>query len=167
MDLIPLLEAENEAQEAKKLLEPHCIRIQIAGSIRRKKKLIKDIEIVAIPKPYNIGLFQSGIATVLDKWKVKKGHLPCKYTQRILPSGIKLDLFFADKINWGYILAIRTGSSTFSNNLAKRWLKMGYKGQDGYLTRNGIVVNTPEEKDIFDLCNIPFVEPHLRTHLKK
>lgn len=87
------------AIRVKELLTPHCERIEIAGSIRRKKPEVKDIEIVAIPKPYDTGLFSSGIATVINEWKKVKGELPCKYTQRILPEGIKLDLFFAEQGN--------------------------------------------------------------------
>ena len=33
-------------------LRPHCIRCEIAGSLRRLKPEVKDIEICAIPKPY-------------------------------------------------------------------------------------------------------------------
>jgi len=87
-----LEEAQVIAEKTKALLAPYCERIEIAGSIRRKKPDVGDIELVAIPKPYNIGLFESGIATEVNQWEKVKGELPCKYTQRILPEGIKLDL---------------------------------------------------------------------------
>ena len=80
------------AEKVKAELAPHCERIEIAGSLRRKKEFVGDIEIVAIPKDYEIGLFESGIATVINKWPKLKGELPCKNTQRMLPEGIKLDL---------------------------------------------------------------------------
>ena len=57
------------AEKVKALLLPHCERIEIAGSVRRKKPNVKDIEIVAIPKPFDTGLFESGIATVVNKWQ--------------------------------------------------------------------------------------------------
>ena len=44
-------EALKIAEEVKALLAPHCLRIEIAGSIRRKKPEVKDIEIVAYPSP--------------------------------------------------------------------------------------------------------------------
>ena len=103
------------AEDVKYHLSAYCERIEIAGSIRRRKPEVKDIEIVAIPKPYDVGLFASGIATVVSKWQKVKGELPCKYTQRILPEGIKLDLFFAEPGNWGLIYAIRTGSADYSH----------------------------------------------------
>jgi DNA polymerase/3'-5' exonuclease PolX len=152
------------AEKVKQLLEPHCERIEIAGSIRRKKPMVKDIEIVAIPKPYDTGLFENGIASIVNQWQKVKGELPCKYTQRILPDGIKLDLFFATKENWGYVYAIRTGSAEFSHEiLATEWVKRGYKGIDGYLTRDGKRIAIYEEVDLFNRLQIPFREPEFRT----
>lgn len=120
------------------------------------------IELVSIPKPYGTGLFESGIATILNKFEKVKGELPCRYTQRILPSGIKLDFFTATEENWGHILAIRTGSSEFSKRLAKRWVACGYKSIDGCLTRDGQRIETREEKDLFRILGLDYVEPEDR-----
>lgn len=152
------------AEKVKALLSPHCERIEIAGSIRRKKPEVKDIEIVAIPKPYETGLFEDGIATVVNQWEKVKGELPCKYTQRILPEGIKLDLFFAERGNWGLIYAIRTGSAEYSHKvLATAWVQRGYKSENGYLMQNGKVYETPEEKDLFTRIGVAYVEPEERN----
>lgn len=152
------------AEKTKTLLAPFCERIEIAGSIRRKKPIVKDIEIVAIPKPYDIGLFESGIATIVNQWPKVRGELPCKYTQRILPEGIALDLFFADKENWGLIYAMRTGSSEYSHKvLATEWVKQGYKSIEGYLCSNGKRIAVPEEKDLFELIGVLYVSPEKRN----
>ena len=159
-----LQKALNIAEKVKSLLAPHCERIEIAGSIRRKKPNVKDIEIVAIPKPFETGLFESGIATVVNKWDKVKGELPCKYTQRILPYGIKLDLFFAERGNWGLIYAIRTGSAEYSHKvLATQWVKRGYKSEGGYLLYNGRKILVLEEEDLFKRIGVPFVEPEFRN----
>lgn len=153
------------AEKVKALLAPHCERIEIAGSIRRRKPNVNDIEIVAIPKHYDIGLFESGIATVVKQWEKVKGELPCKYTQRILPEGIKLDLFFADRENWGYIFAMRTGSADYSHKvLATEWVVQGYKGVKGYLCAKGKRIAIHEEKDLFRLLGVPYVDPELRDY---
>lgn len=153
------------AERVKAELEPHCERIEIAGSIRRKKAEVKDIEIVAIPKPYDTGLFASGIATVVNQWPKVKGELPCKFTQRILPEGIKLDLFFAEPENWGLILAIRTGSAEFSHQvLAVRWVQLGYKSVDGHLAANGRRVPIREEADLFQKLRMDWIEPEKRNY---
>jgi DNA polymerase/3'-5' exonuclease PolX len=163
----PYDQALSEALSVLNAIKPHCVRAEIAGSIRRKKDLVSDIEIVAIPKPYETGLFASGIAEVVNQWQKVKGELEygkCKYTQRLLPSGIKLDLFFAEEGNWGLIFAIRTGSADYSHNvLAKGWVKQGYKSEGGYLVHTGKTYDVREEKDLFKRIGIPYIEPEDRT----
>jgi DNA polymerase/3'-5' exonuclease PolX len=162
-----LSRAKATAEEVVKILSPHCERIEIAGSIRRGKGFVKDIEIVAIPKPYETGLFESGIAAVVNQWEKVKGTLDyerCRYTQRILPNGIKLDLFFANKENWGLILAIRTGSAEYSYKvLATTWVKFGYRSEAGKLMQGNRVIPIPEETDLFELLKIPYTEPKNRN----
>jgi DNA polymerase/3'-5' exonuclease PolX len=145
-------------------LMPHCDRIGIAGSIRRKKAEVKDIEIVAIPKPYGIGLFESGIAAVVNRWPKVRGELPCKYTQRTLPDGIALDLFFATAENWGLIYAIRTGSAAFSHEvLARGWVQNGYTSSEGMLyKKDGTRISVSEEEDLFKLAGVDWVPPEAR-----
>ena len=146
------------------LLRPHCVRCEIAGSIRRQKPEVKDIEIVAIPKPYQTGLFEDGIAAVVNQWQKVRGEFPCKYTQRILPEGIKLDLFLVEEGNWGLQFAIRTGSAEYSHKvLASAWAARGYKSIDGYLHCGKRRYETREEIDLFNRLSIPYVEPKNRN----
>lgn len=145
-------------------LRPHCIRIEIAGSIRRQVQHVKDIEIVAIPKPYDVGLFESGIASVLNKYVKVRGELPCKYTCRLLPEGIKLDFFTATPDNWGLILAIRTGSADYSKTvLARNWVHQGYHSVDGHLTRGGWKVPVRTEAELFEKLHMDYVCPTKRN----
>lgn len=158
-----LIEAQNIANRILNELKPYCDRIEIAGSIRREKPEPNDIEIVAIPKPYEVGLFESGIAKVVNRWEKVKGELPCKYTQRILPDGIKLDLFFAQPENWGLIFTIRTGSAGFSHNvLAKGWVSRGFKSENGMLFKGGMPIYVREEIDLFHLIGLEYCEPKYR-----
>jgi len=164
---IPYLEAKRIADNLVKLLSPHCERIAIAGSIRREKQVVGDIEIVAIPKPYQTGLFEDGIASVVNQWQKVKGELlygKTKYTQRILPEGIKLDLFFAERGNWGLIFAIRTGSADYSYKvLASKWVQLGYKSEHGFLCQGGNIYEVLEETDLFSRLNIPYLDPKYRN----
>lgn len=152
------------AEKIKDMLSPHCERIEIAGSIRRKSPMCSDIEIVAIPKPYQTGLFEDGIASIVNQWQKVKGELPCKYTQRILPEGIKLDLFFAEEGNFGLQLAIRTGSANYSHHvLATAWVSRGYHSVEGYLYYGNKKYEVREEKDLFARLQIDYVEPEKRN----
>jgi DNA polymerase/3'-5' exonuclease PolX len=152
------------AERVKAQLAPHCDRIEIAGSIRRRKPDVGDIEIVAIPKPYDVGLFPSGIAPIVNAWPKVRGELPCKYTQRTLPDGIALDLFVATAENWGLIFALRTGSADYSHRvLACGWVRNGYHSVNGMLTRNGEALPVREELDLFRLAGVQWVEPEARN----
>lgn len=148
-------------------LRPHCIRAEIAGSIRRQKPEAKDIEIVLIPLPYDTELFESDIATVINKWEKVKGELEygkCKYTQRILPEGIKTDIFIAEPGNWGLIFELRTGSADYSHKvLASAWVARGYHSKEGYLYHGHHKFECLEEIDLFNRLSIPYVEPKDRN----
>lgn len=173
-------EAKEIAQNICSQLAPYCHRIEIAGSIRRLKPEVKDIEIVCIPVTERVktGLFDmdESYATevnpefirIVNSWEKIKGEPTGKYTQRKLPEGINLDLFIANKYNWGLIYAIRTGSAEYSHKvLAAGWVKRGWKSIDGMLCQYGeggiwTPIKTPEEKDLFDLIGVKMVSPEKR-----
>jgi DNA polymerase/3'-5' exonuclease PolX len=155
--MMKIEEAKKIAKKYLNLLKPYCWRIEIAGSIRREKSEVKDIEIVAIP------LDLVGFSNEVNKLEKVKGNPTGKYTQRILPEGIKLDLFMANIRNWGLIFAIRTGSARYSHKiLACGWVKRGYKSINGMLTKNGREIEVREEKDLFNLIGVAYIQPNQR-----
>ncbi|WP_420582067.1 hypothetical protein [Reichenbachiella sp.] len=160
-----LEQAQTIAEGVLAQLMPQCERAEIAGSIRRQNPEVKDIEIVAVPKPYDVGLFASGIATVVDQWQRIKGQLPCKYTQVMLPEGIKLDLFLVQPGNFGWQLALRTGSSDFNKYVLLRKLKDNYlRSEDGWIYRGDTRLMVREESELFRLINMPYLEPVKRNY---
>jgi DNA polymerase/3'-5' exonuclease PolX len=166
-----LKKAEEIAESIRASLAPHCGRCEIAGSIRRKKSDVGDIEIVAIPKTIPGDLFGGNIARdpafvdVVHQWPGLKGSPYGKYTQRWIKGEIKLDLFMAVPDNWGLIYAIRTGSALYSHHvLAEAWVKAGYHGNGGMLRlQDGTAVPVREERDLFDMIGVPWMEPEKRN----
>jgi DNA polymerase/3'-5' exonuclease PolX len=167
------------AEMWKRMLEPHCERIEIAGSVRRKKPEVKDIELVCIPKEVGgsdlfggeykyrsdafVDVFNAAVSHNLIQ--VLKGHpREGKYVQIFVEGyNIKIDIFIASKTNWGFIYAIRTGSGDYSHKvLGYAWTQHGYHGQDGHLYRGNRRIDVPEEEDLFRLIKVPFIEPQLR-----
>ena len=178
-----LTTANRIAGQVVDLLRPHCHRIEIAGSIRRRKPEPSDIEIVVLPKPYDVGLFESGIAAVVSRWPKVKGELEpgCRYTQRIVPlvppleeslpgrcgkmGDVKLGLFLPAPEAWGLILAIRTGSAAFAHFvLAMTWHRMGYMSQGGVLVhqQTGERRTFAEEADLFSFLGLNWTTPERR-----
>jgi DNA polymerase/3'-5' exonuclease PolX len=165
-----LHEALPLAQRLKDVLAPFCDRIEIAGSIRRQKPEVKDIEIVCIPKQVVVDMFGSAteahpeFCRIVNALEKVKGEPTGRYTQRVLPEGIKADIFMCTRENWGLIYAVRTGSADFSAYvLGAAWVKNGYRSEGGYLTRDGERVAVFEEEDLFALLQLDFVPPEERS----
>jgi len=104
----PLAEAERVAAALVADLEPYCARIATAGSVRRRKVQVGDIELVAIPRYEPAGLFGDRAANRLwehlhtsDAYRFTKGDHPdgryyCTRRRRIDPSApIWLDPSFS------------------------------------------------------------------------
>ena len=178
----PLAEAERIASTIIADLLPVCDRIQVAGSVRRRKDLVGDIELVAIPRYEPAGLFGDRRANALwthlhagTTYRFTKGDHPAgRYYQLALPAypDLQVDLFLAQPDNWGLTLLVRTGSARFSAGVLARWKRLQGIGRDGQgsvdgrlVTRDGRVIPTPEEDTVFHLLGMQPVTPERRDAL--
>jgi DNA polymerase (family 10) len=176
----PLAEAERIASEIVADLMPVCRRLQVAGSVRRRKEMVGDIELVAIPRYDPAGLFGDCTANAL--WEhlhanevyrfVKGDNAAGRYYQLALPArpGLQVDLFLTQPDNWGLTLLVRTGSAAFSAAMLARWKRLQGIGReqpgsvDGRLvTRDGRVMPTPEEETVFALLKMAPLAPDQRN----
>jgi DNA polymerase/3'-5' exonuclease PolX len=153
-------------------LRDYCERIEIAGSLRRMKPTIGDIEIVCIPKiVQGLDLFGGpGERINLLEEQTRGYHIlkgGPKYKQIQLKS-IKLDLFIATPETWGMIYVIRTGCADFTHWLVTPRQKGGalpsnMRAADGRLWMGNTALDTPEERDVFDTLRLEWIEPEQRT----
>ena len=151
---IPYKEVKKIADEIIVLLNPHCIKLDIAGSVRRKKNVCGDIEIVCEPKLFVLKDMFGGdervvrdydfINVVRNLGELLKGNFEDgKYCQIKLPEGINLDLFIPDEKDYFRQLAIRTGSADYSwKVIATGWKKQGWCGSDKGLRKMSDCVET-------------------------
>jgi DNA polymerase/3'-5' exonuclease PolX len=168
-----LEEALPIAEMVRATLAPHCEpgRCVIAGSIRRRKAEVGDIEIVCIPQQTTTDLFGGHemacpqFCRAVDQWPKLKGSATGRYTQRWVmePRQIKLDLFMTRPHAWGMILSIRTGPAEFSAGLASAANARGYRMFGGELWRSGRLVNVWDEEDLFRKLDVKWKEPEERT----
>lgn len=175
--------AQNIAKDLVELARPACSRIEIAGSIRRLKSNVKDIELVAIVEDYTSlyeRLSQAGrfikpsVPDIID-WDPKPD---AKYVRMLLNQEIKLDLFVAHPENWGPLFMMRTGGAVgadgnpfngFVPGVFSRWKKMSGGGKMvGCMPTmpDGLQLVCPEEQDFFDLLEMNFVPPEERVDRK-
>jgi DNA polymerase/3'-5' exonuclease PolX len=158
-------EAKSIADELIDVLQPYCTKIEVAGSVRRKKEQVKDIEICLVPENANklFNVLGNYLLHINPKFSyIKNGS---RYKQ-FMYGGCQVDMFIAKEDNWGLIYLMRTGSAEFSTKVLAAWKRVtgGGYSKDGYLyNANNEIVYTPEEEDMFKLCKMEFVEPELRN----
>ncbi|MDP9379795.1 MAG: hypothetical protein M3Q29_06520 [Chloroflexota bacterium] len=198
-----LADARALAEEALALLSPACERIQIAGSVRRCKPEVKDVELVAIPRlmvadhmfggeASRVSLLDALIGELVQRkwlaWNTESPGNGPKYKRLVacpsvnmLPPAAKVDLFIADRDNFGNQLTIRTGDREFTNLLVTAreiggLMPDGLRQTDGYLHvwdrrasfdpdyKGGAIIPCPDEAAYFAALGIRTVpEPESRT----
>ena len=166
-------------------LAPYCERIEIAGSIRRRKPLVHDIEILFIPKMVKIklGLFDeeessaadAKLATMLlngglDKRPNKLGHFTWGSQNKLgihVNSGIPVDFFTTNADRWWNSLVCRTGGK-FNNLLItttaqnRGWSFEAY-GSGFRKIGYGDHHQTTSERDVFEFIGLPYKDPSERS----
>lgn len=136
--------AQKIANELVESLRPYSKIINIAGSIRREKPEVKDIEIVCAPKTvkqqtffgdgkcYNSEDFKAAVKKIPGK--INRGKSGGRNVRIDLDSGITLDLFMPQKHDYYRQFATRTGSGKYSHKvLASAWVRLGWVS-----TRDGL-----------------------------
>jgi DNA polymerase/3'-5' exonuclease PolX len=171
-----LARARKIAETVVRKIEPHCERVEIAGSIRRGKTVVKDIEIVAQPLiTYQNDLLGDPVAfNPLEQypwgtlgWVIKNGQ---RYKKIGLTEGIDLDLFIVlPPAQWGVILTIRTGPALFSQWCVTQRKKRGglpsdCAVKDGGVYRGASLAPLPmaDELDFLNFLGMGWVNPSER-----
>lgn len=177
------------AERLRSTLSPACTRIEIAGSVRREKPLVGDIEMVAIPLVESVSAGDLwDTPTDVDRLEElllslrASGALPLRRVENhradgsidvgrrdgaaykaLEFQGLPVDLFIVrDPDQWGTIFALRTGPGDWNTRLVtdcKRFLR---RVEGGNVYRAGQRVPCPEERDFFDAIGQAWVEPRDR-----
>lgn len=185
---MPLHEARALAERLVSELKDACEQIVIAGSIRRQRADVGDLEIVCVPLTGIVtgglfgdeswpvdhleerihDMFEDGIiAHRLDKNLRKAAG--SRY-RRLLYRGVPLDLFSPSAESFGAILAIRTGPSEYSRHFVTPRSQGGLmpdhlRMQEGSLRYrvSGQAIPTPTEESFFAAIGVPMLAPEARS----
>ena len=153
-----LKEAEKEGYSILKNIFHIVRRGRLAGSIRRKKPIVKDVDIVVELLPNNIEKLKDELSK-LGTLKLKGDKL----IRLITKDNAQVDIYIATKENYEPLLLIRTGSKEHNVKLTTRALSMNMQ-----LTANGLIdkktgkIIATSEKDIFKALKMNYIEPEKR-----
>lgn len=176
------------AEELVWRLQAVCERICVAGSLRRGKAMVGDVEILYIPRfeQRQVDLFniervdQAG--EVLQN--LLRAHVLCqRLSARGTPawghknklavhvaSGIPVDLFAASEANWWNYLVCRTGSAESNMRIARAAIAKGWQwnpygpgfSRGGPLAGAREIVARASEREVFEFVGLPYLPPEKR-----
>lgn len=155
-----ILPVAREIKDLLKTLE-YVDRVEIAGSIRRMKETVGDIDVlVTTTKPIKVMDFFTQMEMVDDV--VVSG--PTKSTVRLKETGIDVDIRTFEDESFGSALMYFTGSKETNVELRRIAISLGYKlNEYGVFNSDELVAGTTE-KEVFNSLGMDYVEPELREN---
>ncbi len=176
----PLAEALRDAQDFRALFPAiYYERWEIAGSVRRGKADIGDVEHVV--EPINVDAFRIKVNELTfdpddifsdDRAPFRK-HVYCDGRHRwgdkyrgLNYRGFAHEIFVADAKNFGSVFALKTGPAAYSEMLVTVLKRSGRLQQiDGYVkyTKDGAIYAVPTEEAFFEACKVRWIPPAERT----
>jgi DNA polymerase/3'-5' exonuclease PolX len=161
-------------------LAPACERIEIAGSIRRRRPQVSDIEVVAQPMMMEgprVDLFSAPAkVSALDALLLgleaagrlvphpdKPAAGPRYKRLFVAKAEMQLDLFVVlPPAEWGPIFSIRTGPAAYSAAAVTALREKFMRCEDGAIWQGNTRIPCPDEETFFRLCGLPLVAPEQR-----
>jgi DNA polymerase/3'-5' exonuclease PolX len=163
--------------------DPYLI---VAGSLRRRKADVGDVEILFVPKfgmvtgPGSLFAEHGNMADcaiahlvelrVLAPRLSKTGSAAMGPKNKLmvhLGSDIPVDLFTATEANWWNYLVCRTGGAENNVMIAQRAREQGYKwnpyGAGFTRLRDGERIPMTSERQVFEFLSIPYLDPWERS----
>lgn len=139
----------------------NVIRVQLAGSLRRKKETVKDIDIVVSTK------LPEKVMNSFTRFKdvdsiVARGETKSSV---VLKSGINADLRCVSDAEFPYALHHFTGSKEHNTAMRSRSKKMSLKMNEYGLFKGDKNIKCKDEAEIFKKLDLEFIQPELREDM--
>ncbi|MGV9168966.1 MAG: DNA polymerase/3'-5' exonuclease PolX [Promethearchaeia archaeon] len=137
-------------------------RIELAGSIRRRRATIGDADILVISADSQEVMTNFVQMEEVDR-VLSKGE---RKSTVVLENGLQIDLLVIDEKNFGAALMYFTGSKEHNVELRKRAIERNWKLSEYGLEErdSGEIVAQATEEEIYDKLGLEFIPPELRTN---
>jgi len=172
----PLATAAKIAAKIAEQITPFCDAVEIAGSIRRRRPTVNDIDLVVLPKPAQV----EALRARCEKHAIR---IQSAGEQNLIiyldypPGGrqeLQIDIWIAKPAwsdllttvatNFGSLLLCRTGSKEHNIKMLDRAKSLGLRWNtyQGVYDATGRCLARATEQDIFKALKMDFVPPEKR-----
>src|SRR5713226_9113525 len=169
--LYPVAEEEAERIRAALTTLPEIVRLQVGGSLRRRRETVGDIDMVASVadsagdevrrKIMDVFTSQPSVKAITGKGETKSSV--------VLSSGMNMDLRVVGDSQFPYTLHHFTGSKEHHITLRRRALSMNMTINDYGLFRGKEpdlqLIPCKDEVDIYAALGMEYIEPELREDM--
>jgi DNA polymerase (family X) len=147
------------ATQLCRYLENSAERVEYAGSLRRMKEIVHDVDI---------------LASSTDLEKTMKAFLSMPFVESVLAQGgtkasvrvqddLQVDLRVVEPKSWGAAMHYFTGSKAHNIRMRERAIKLGLKlNEYGLFDANDKYIAGADEAGIFEKLGLPYISPVLR-----
>ena len=159
-----LIRAEAIGKGILKKLEPFCDMGEVVGKIRRRKESIDKIDLLIAPKTPMLFELMAKIAELGCDSGMKLGSKKTVVFKDDLEE-INIDIWLTTPDRWPVMLLLKTGGNKNNQRIetlcaTKDWKLSVDEGAIYNEHKKKLLIK--EEKDIFDLLGIPYIEPSWR-----
>lgn len=138
------------------------IRVSLAGSIRRQKEIIKDIDILGSCKHDKRQEVMEYFTSLEDVERiVAKGTTKSSV---VLWSGINVDLRLVDDEEYPFALHHFTGSKEHNTAMRHRGKALGLKINEYGIYKGEEKIEVKDEQEFFSVLNLQYIPPELREN---
>lgn len=170
-------------REILAMFQAGCRRVVVAGSLRRMKEEVGDVEILYLPNfaevkadwfsTRRVNVADRVLDTMLASGLIAKRRNVLfqeswgsqnKYAVHVT-SGIPVDFFETYEEAWFNYLVCRTGGAESNMRVASAAQAKGWKWHPygiGFHDEQGNTVRVGSEREVFELVGLPFLEPKER-----
>lgn len=153
-EVLPIVQEIEKSLKSLKEVD----KVSVAGSVRRRKETIGDIDFLVVSKkPKKVMQYFVSLPGVVKIW----GQGSTKSSVR-LQGGLDVDLRIVPAKSYGAALQYFTGSKEHNIETRKIAIDLGLKLNEYGLYKGKKMIASKTEKQIYSALNMQYVEPELR-----
>jgi DNA polymerase (family 10) len=137
---------------------PEVKKISCAGSLRRRKETVRDIDILMVSKKPK-SVMEAFVKLAAVKEALVKGETKSSVRTSL---DVQVDCRIVEEKSYGAALLYFTGSKNFNIKIRQLAIRKGLKVNEYGISRKDKFIAGKSEEEMFKALGMPYIEPELR-----
>lgn len=163
---VPYSTAKYIADRVKEAVGHLAIKSEVAGSLRRKKETIKDIDLLLCVQDHATFDFNDCLKAMQDadiECDINnQGDVKASYRVKFINTQMMCDIWLVKPCEWGSFLNYATGSKEHNVKLRGLAQKKGLLVNERGIFKGDQRIGGEDEHDLYKILDIDYIEPESR-----